>query len=147
MNINKAYKFKQINELTSSSGTLVNVNLQSFSEQGYELIINLLPDDSKYATKNEKQSIESQGLKYYHIPVDWDNPKSFDFQSFADIMKVNQDKKIHIHCAANYRATAFYGMFARKYFGWSKQQFDALTGEIWQLSKYPIWVKFVSENI
>jgi len=146
MNINKAYKFKQINDLISSSGTVMNVNLQSFSEQGYELVINLLPDDSKHATGNEKHLIESQGIQYCHIAVDWDNPKSSDFESFEAIMKASQDKKIHIHCAANYRATAFYGMFACKYFNWTKEQFNELTSEIWQLSEYPTWVKFVSDN-
>lgn len=145
MNIDKAYKFLKINELSSCSGALVDVDMQNFSSQGYEVVINLLPDDSKYSTKNEKKLLESQGLQYHYIAVDWDNPKQSDFELFEKIMNFNQGKKIHIHCAANYRATAFYGMYSCKNLDWSREQFNALTAKIWIISDYPVWVQFVSK--
>jgi len=42
MNIKKAYSFKEVDEQVSCSGTLIKVNRQSLSEEGYEVVINLL---------------------------------------------------------------------------------------------------------
>jgi len=49
MNIQKAYNFKEVNEQVTCSGTLNKVNLQSLADEGYKVVINLLPDDSEYA--------------------------------------------------------------------------------------------------
>ena len=86
MNIKKAYNFKEVNELVSCSGTLRKINLQSLSDEGYDVVINLLPDDSEYAVKDEKRDFEQSGIRYVYIPVDWDQPKNSDFEAFESEM-------------------------------------------------------------
>lgn len=147
MNIKKAYNFKEINELVSCSGTLRKVDLRSLSDEGYEVVINLLPDDSEYAVIDEKRDFEKSGIRYVYIPVDWDEPKNSDFESFESEMDAAKGKKVHIHCAANFRVTAFYSIYAFRNQDWSNTELSEFIGSIWQLSEYPVWDKFVSAYV
>ena len=147
MNIKNAYNFKEVNEQVSCSGTLKKVNLQSLSDEGYEVVINLLPDDSEYAVSGEKRDFEKSGILYVYIPVDWDEPKHTDFEIFESEMNAIRGKKVHIHCAANFRVTAFYSIYALKNQGWSKTELSEFIASIWQLSEYPVWDKFVSSYL
>lgn len=145
MNILKAYNFVQVNEEISCSGLLKNINLQSLSGNGYEVVINLLPDDDQHATDGEKESIEKMGIRYIHIPIDWDKPTHSDFELFKSSMDSTENKKVHIHCAANYRASAFYALYAHKRHGWSRAELSEFIDSIWEISEHPAWEKFVSE--
>ena len=147
MNIRKAYNFKEVNPQLSCSGMLRKVNLQSLSEEGYEVVINLLPDDSEYAVEGEKAAFEKSGIYYVHIPVDWDEPKQSEFETFESELKAVEGKKVHIHCAANFRVTAFYAIYAFRNQDWSITELSEFIGSIWQLSEYPVWDKFVSAYI
>jgi len=129
------------------SGTLKKVNLQSLFDEGYKAVINLLPDDSEYAVEGEKRAFEESGIHYVYIPVDWDEPKHSDFETFESELKAIEGKKVHIHCAANFRVTAFYSIYAFRNRGWSKTELSGFVGSIWQLSEYPVWEKFVSGYI
>ncbi len=145
MNITKAYNFISIDELTTSSGTLIKVDLQSLLDAEYSTVINLLPNDSEYAIKNEQETFKSLNIDYTYIPVDWENPTPSDFTAFETAMIAAKNKKTHIHCAANYRASAFYGLYAYKHLGWTREQITQFTAPIWQLSDHPIWHDFVRE--
>ena len=147
MSIKKAYNFKEANELASCSGTLKYISLQSLADEGYAAVINLLPDDAEYAVKDEKKKIENLGIHYKYIPVDWNNPKQSDFETFEVALNGFNGKKVHIHCAANYRVSAFYAIYAFKNQGWSETVLREFIGSIWQLAEYPVWNKFVSDYI
>jgi len=147
MNIKKAYNFKKVNGLVTCSGTLKGVNLQSLSDEGYEVVINLLPDESEYAVKGEKGDFERSGVRYVYIPVEWDKPKYSDFEAFEAEMNAITGKKVHIHCAANFRVSAFYSIYAFKNLGWSKTEAEEFISSIWQLAEYPGWSSFVSHYV
>ncbi len=147
MNIQKAYNFKYINDLVSSSGHLIQIDLQSLVSERYESVINLLPDDDDHATDDEKAVIEGLGIHYVHIPVDWNNPKTTDFAAFETAMKHCKSQKTHIHCAANYRASAFYALYAYRNLSWSSGRSHAFISEVWTLSKYPVWEVFVNNYL
>ena len=40
-------------------------------------------------------------------------------------------KKVQKHCAANFRATAFYAIYARKNYAWSSIKVSEFIGSIW----------------
>ena len=46
-------------------------------------------------------------MTYIHIPVDFAQPTLSDVQMFFDVMEANQDRKLFVHCIANFRASAF----------------------------------------
>jgi len=147
MDIKTTFNFKQISKQISSSGNLIDLNWQSLATNNYDLVINLLPDKHKYAAGNEKEHIEKLAIQYQHIPVIWQNPLDSDYRRFEKIMKLNEGKKVHIHCAANYRATGFHAIYAYKNLGWSGNELYELISEVWQLADYPIWEKFVMKYV
>jgi len=53
--------------------------------------------------------------------------------------------KTLLHCAANFRVTAFYSLYALKHLGWSQAQTETFRAQIWEGSDYPIWEKFIRE--
>jgi hypothetical protein len=50
-----------------------------------------------------------------------------------------------VHCAANFRVSAFYGLYAMKHLGWSVEQAEAFRATIWDGSDYPVWEAFISQ--
>ena len=144
MSIKKAYNFIQINELVSTSGTIKHIEL---IKEDYQLIVNLLPNDSEHARDNEQQDVEGLKINYIYIPVDWNNPVMLDYHDFEAVMNKFINKKVHIHCAANYRVTAFYGIYAYKNSDWSETQLFELISSIWDIDEHPQWQKFISTLI
>jgi protein tyrosine phosphatase (PTP) superfamily phosphohydrolase (DUF442 family) len=81
-------------------------------------------------------------LDYHHIPVVWDHPTEVDSEAFVSVMQQTASKRALIHCAANYRVSAFYSLYALQNLGWSEAQADEFRVSIWQ-RKYPVWDEFI----
>lgn len=76
--------------------------------------------------------------------MDWENPQESDFDTFEEIFKRVSGEKTLLHCAANYRVTAFYSLYAMKNLGWSEAQADEFRASIWKGSDHPVWEEFVA---
>ena len=85
--------------------------------EGFDAVINLLPDSSEEAAADERAIVEGQGLEYHYLPVDFANPTPTDFRLFRHVMENTREKKVLIHCAANYRVSAFYALYAMQDLG------------------------------
>jgi protein tyrosine phosphatase (PTP) superfamily phosphohydrolase (DUF442 family) len=137
------YNFRENADFISSSGAITENGLASLVTQGYQLIINLLPDSSEKALMNEQELAESGNIKYFYIPVDFNHPLETDYLQFVDILKANPNQKIHIHCACNYRASAFYAVYAFENNLLSKDEALAFIADIWQPAEFPVWASFL----
>jgi protein tyrosine phosphatase (PTP) superfamily phosphohydrolase (DUF442 family) len=82
-------------------------------------------------------------MKYAHIPVPWDRPSDADFAEFEKAMQAAGEGKTLVHCAANFRATAFYSLYAMKHLGWSRERAEEFRGSIWRGSDFPVWEDFI----
>lgn len=146
MSVSEAYNFRVIDEKTSTSGVISETQLGCLAEEGYVAVINLLPSDSEYAVASEPSLVKELGLGYYYIPVDFNAPSAVDFLEFERVMALLNGKKVLIHCAANYRVSAFYSRYAGKHLGWSQQQMDECIASIWNPQDHPPWPEFVTED-
>ncbi|HIG41732.1 MAG: protein tyrosine phosphatase family protein [bacterium] len=108
ISIEAAYNFRKIDDRISTSGLLSEEQLAALSLAGYEAVINLLPSNSQYAIKQEQDIVETQGVLYRHFPVDFSNPTESDYGAFEAVFEEFRDKKVLVHCAANFRASAFF---------------------------------------
>ncbi len=54
-------------------------------------------------------------MAYIHIPVDFENPTIENLKLFLTLLSSLEDKKVLVHCALNYRASAFMYVY-HKYF-------------------------------
>lgn len=147
MSVDQAYNFRAINETTATSGLVSKEQLLELSGAGYDAVINLLPHDSQYAVKGEEDIVTDQNIDYRYIPVDFAAPKARDYAAFVEAMKHCGGKKVLIHCAANYRVSAFYAIYAHEHLGWSASRAREHIESVWRPEEHPPWDRFISQYI
>lgn len=147
MAVNEAYNYREINEHLSLSGVINEEQLASLSAEGYGALINLLPEENEYSVSTERDIVQQQGLDYTYIPVDFNQPSIKQFQAFADALDRCKNKRTIVHCAANYRVSAFYAIYAYKNLGWTRQQALDFIGSIWVTADYPRWQEFIDAQL
>lgn len=145
MSVEELYQYRKVNDQLITGGQPTEEQLQAVAEQEFRTVINLAPISPCYSLEDEAGLVQSLGMHYYHIPVEWDTPTAGDFSSFEALMQAQPAGKTFIHCAANFRVSAFYALYAQKHLGWSKAQADAFRASIWQGSDYPIWEAFIGQ--
>ena len=138
------YNYIKVSDEIVTGGQPTAEQLKTLAAEGFSAVINLATGDSARSPANEAELVRSQGLAYYHIPVDWENPKETDFSTFEQTMLQISGGKTLIHCAANFRVTAFYSLYAQKHLGWSASQAGEFRAAIWKGSDYPIWREFIA---
>ncbi len=145
MSTKEIYNYRKVNEQLITGGQPTEAQLQAAAQEGFTAVINLATYDQRNSLKDEAGLAHSLGLKYYAIPVEWDRPQVADFAEFERVMGELAGEKVLIHCAANYRVTAFYSLYAMKNLGWSEAQADEFRKSIWQGSRYPAWEEFIQQ--
>ena len=137
------YNYRKVDERHATGGQPTEDQLKAAAAEGYGTVINLATIDKRYSLQDEGGLAASLGMKYRHIPVPWDHPGDADFAAFEQAMQAAGDGKTLIHCAANFRATAFYSLYAMKHLGWSRQRAEEFRASIWRGSDFPVWEDFV----
>lgn len=139
------YHSLKVNDQLLTGGQPTEEQLKSAAEEGFKTVINLATINPRYSLKDEAGLVQSLGMTYYHIPVEWEHPTESDFQAFEAVMQQRTPGKTLIHCAANFRVTAFYALYGLKHLGWTEAQAEAFRASIWEGSDHPVWEKFISE--
>lgn len=145
MAIGNSYNFRRVSDDLTTSGVVGANRLLGLEPEGYEVVVNLLPDDSEYAVPDERGIVESQGVEYVYIPVTFDRPRYADFEQFCTALENASGKKIHVHCAANYRVSAFYALYAMKHGLWDEAQAQAFIEDLWRPEDSRGWPEFMAE--
>ncbi len=145
MSIQDIRNFHKVNDQIITGGQPTEEQLRAVAAEGAKAVINLATIDPRYSLPDEAGLVQSLGMSYHHIPVEWENPKESDFDAFENVMQQLLDQKILIHCVANFRVTAFYSLYALKNLGWTEAQADAFRASVWAGSNYPIWEKFIQK--
>lgn len=145
MSTQEIYNFQRVDDRIITGGQPTEAQLRDAAEDGIQVVINLAAEDPHRAIADEDGTARSLGLEYTHIPVLWDNPTEVDFETFASRLSQAEGKKVLVHCFANYRATAFFSLYAMRELGWSEAQADELIGRVWRLENYPVWDQFIQK--
>jgi uncharacterized protein (TIGR01244 family) len=143
MSTQDIYNFRRVDDQVITGGQPTATQLADAAAEGITTVINLAT--TSRALPDEAGVVQQLGMTYHHIPVDWENPKTSDFRAFETVMQAVGDEKTLVHCAANFRVTAFYSLYAQKHLGWSGAQAEQFRASIWQGSDYPIWEKFMAD--
>lgn len=136
--------YRRIDDRVTTSGSVPLELLDGLGAAGYQAVINLMPDDSEWAVPGEADSVAGQGLAYVYIPVDFTNPTTADLDAFEAAMDANGGKVVHVHCAANYRVSAFYALYAQRKGIWSAERASAHIEDVWGTDDYPVWRAFIA---
>jgi protein tyrosine phosphatase (PTP) superfamily phosphohydrolase (DUF442 family) len=144
MSVEDTFNFRRVDDRVTTSGLVNAEQLATLGIEGYQAVINLLPDSYEYAVHEEPTIVGEQGLDYVYIPVDFDMPTHDDFVAFSDAMDAHADDQVHVHCAANYRVSAFYGLYAQSRGLCTAADADALVQGLWDSAEYPAWTEFIA---
>lgn len=141
------YHYQFLNEKLSSSGMPTVEQMKEIAEAGVQVVINLAPHDVQSAVVNEGKLANSLGMEYINIPVTWRAPETSALTQFMDAMDRHAEKKIHIHCEANYRASAFIMMYRVLRQGWNKADAIPVMEKMWNPEDFPVWETFINDNL
>ena len=89
----------------------------------------------KLLEKSREQLAKIQQLLYAH--------NKYGILIVFQAMDAAGDKTIHVHCAANYRVSAFYALYAMHKGLWTLQQAEEHMRGIWNPADYPAWQSFI----
>jgi uncharacterized protein (TIGR01244 family) len=125
--------FREVDEHLATCGQPSEAQLAIIAAQGFSTVINLaLHNDPRYSLPNEAMSVQALGMEYVHIPVQFANPTEADLLAFMSAMDEHQNQKLLVHCAANYRATAFLGLYRVIKLQWPREKsFELMHEAVW----------------
>ena len=144
---NEIYNFLQVSDAVYSSGMPTVDQMHEAPGDGVQVVINLTPNDAPEALAGEADLVKSLGMEYIHIPVRWSTPTRQGLDLFIEAMDRLGEKKIWIHCEANFRATAFVTMYRILRQGWAEEDAFKAMHDVWDEDSYPVWKSFIDANL
>jgi hypothetical protein len=69
-------------------------------------------------------------------------PTRENFEGFVDAMDVAGSRRTWVHCAANWRVSAFVSLYGELRWGWSRERADAHIASLWQPDE--VWSAFIA---
>jgi protein tyrosine phosphatase (PTP) superfamily phosphohydrolase (DUF442 family) len=145
MNTHDIFNGLPVNDHILTGGQPTAEQLQAAATEGFQAVINLAGPGASRTLEGEAELVRALGMTYLHIPVDWENPTPGDFAAFERALRFVADAKTLLHCAANYRVTAFYSLYAQKHLGWSAAQAHQFRAQVWDVGEYPVWERFIAQ--
>lgn len=134
--------YRLVDNGLASSGQPSEEHLKCIAAAGYEVVINLaLHDDPRYSLPDETASVQSLGMKYIHIPVQFTCPTEENLLTFFEAMKAHRNSKVWVHCAANWRVPVFIGLFYSIVDGKPIDEAFKLLHATWEPNE--IWASFI----
>jgi protein tyrosine phosphatase (PTP) superfamily phosphohydrolase (DUF442 family) len=122
-----------INKKLATSGQPTPIQIEAIAAAAYDSVINLAMHDSTDALYEEGGMVSKEGMNYFHIPVPFEAPTAKHLQLFLNLMKALDGQKIWLHCAYNWRASAFIYHYKRKVLGLtSADELEMLVLQQWQ---------------
>ncbi len=139
--------YSLLTERLATGGQPTEAQLAKAAQDGVNVVINLALSTSDNALPDEAATVRGLGMEYIHIPVEWSAPQPADLERFLDAMDAHGQQKILVHCALNFRASAFTALWRVLRQGWDVEQAFAPQRAIWRLDEYPAWKDFVEQAL
>ena len=143
--MNTIYNFRQVSDLLACAGQPSENQLSDIANGDYHVVINLGLADGKYALADEAASVANLGLTYHHLPIIFDNPQLSELNEFIRLMNEHSHQKTFVHCAANYRASAFTGLYLFAADILNQDEMQEFIEDVWQPDG--IWQQFIDEAV
>jgi protein tyrosine phosphatase (PTP) superfamily phosphohydrolase (DUF442 family) len=141
MPIGDIKNFLQVDGRLGTAGQPTEDEVRELAADGYAAVVNLGLLDPKYCLADEAGLVASLGMDYRHIPVRFDAPAVEDFRAFVAAMDACADKKTFVHCAANFRVSAFVALWGELRLGWSRARADEHARRVWAPNE--TWLAFL----
>lgn len=100
--------WRRISPRITTSGQPSEAQLADIRDLGVTHIINLGPHHNAGALPDEAGTVDSLGMTYVYIPVEFEAPTDADFDAFEAALAGLADTQVHVHCIYNARVSAFF---------------------------------------
>lgn len=141
--MNEIRAFYSISDSIATSGQPSKEQFSLIADADYSLVINLALPTSTFALENERDIVESLGMRYVHIPVSWEEPQLADVQNFFSVMKNVSNEKVWVHCALNMRVSCFMYLYRSLILGLPEVEASYPMSQIWQPTG--AWKQLINE--
>jgi protein tyrosine phosphatase (PTP) superfamily phosphohydrolase (DUF442 family) len=138
------YNWQRIDARLTSSGQPTEHQLAALARLGVSHVVNLGLHTHERALPDEADTVAALGMHYVHLPVAFDNPTEADFDRFRAIMDDLKTERVHIHCIANYRVSAFLYRYHRNILALPSADARERMERIWRPGG--IWARFVADD-
>ncbi len=145
--VDDIYNYLPLTDKLLSSGMPTAEQIHSIAQAGVEVVVNLAPFDPERDLTDEGALVESLGLKYINIPVEWGSPTRQNLEDFFGVMDENRHNRILVHCRANYRATGFIAIYRVRRLNWKWEDAYEDLRRIWNPDEFPVWKRFIEDNV
>jgi len=109
--------FVQNTKNIASSGQPEKDEFKHIARAGFKHVVNIAMHNSDGALATEGSIVSELGMNYYHLPVLFDNPDKEHLLLFIKLLKILEPDKIWVHCALNFRVSAFLYHYLQLYHG------------------------------
>jgi [ribosomal protein S5]-alanine N-acetyltransferase len=128
-----------------TSGQLSSADIQRLPGLGVAAVVNLALPTSANALPGEAEEVTRLGLPYVHLPVPWEQPELAHLQQFFGVLDAFAGRRVWVHCALNYRVSAFVYLYRRLRRGESAEEASYPLRTIWQPN--PVWQAFIEQAL
>jgi protein tyrosine phosphatase (PTP) superfamily phosphohydrolase (DUF442 family) len=133
--------FVAIDDRIATAGQPTEAQLAEVAAAGFQAVVNLGLLDPSYCLPDEAGLAASLGLTYRHIPVRFDAPTPENLQAFVEAMDALGDRRVFVHCAANFRVSVFLALWGELRLGWTRARADRHVERLWRPSEG--WAAFL----
>jgi len=133
-----------INEGICTSGQPSPNQFTEIAETGFTSVINLAMPDSTNALPDEGGFVTEAGMNYFHIPVPFAAPTRQHLKLFLKLIKTLEEEKVWVHCALNWRVSAFMAHYQKQVLALSELEVVPML-ESWEPDE--IWQDFLKLNL
>jgi protein tyrosine phosphatase (PTP) superfamily phosphohydrolase (DUF442 family) len=141
MDCDDILNFVPLDHLTATSGQPSAEQFRTIAAQGYAAVVNLAMPDSRNALADEGGIVSALGMVYVHIPVPFEDPRPEHLRLFVGVLRALAGQKIWIHCALNYRVSAFMYQYRRRVLGLDEAAARSPMFQRWEPD--PVWRAFM----
>lgn len=128
-----------------TSGQLSSADIQRLPDLGVAAVVNLALPTSVNALPGEAEEVTRLGIPYVHLPVPWEQPELTHLQQFFGVLDAFAGRRVWVHCALNYRVSAFVYLYRRLRRGESAAEASYPMRTIWQPN--PVWQAFIEQAL
>lgn len=127
----------------TTSGQPREVDIAALADLGVRHVVNLALHSHPQALPDEAASVAAAGMRYTHIPVEFDAPQETDYARFRELMDARGDEPMHVHCIVNARVTAFMNRYRRER-GCDAETARAEMERVWRPGG--VWARFIGTD-
>jgi len=142
MSIDTITNYKAISETLASSGQPDEMQFREIAAAGFDVVINLAMPNSENALPDEGYIVTARGMAYVHLPVPFESPTAGHLRAFIALMKAFEGRKCWVHCAVNYRVSAFLYQYYRLVHGVRDEDARKVMIAEWQPDR--VWQDFMA---